>query len=247
MSDYLHQLVARAQGLPGSLRPRPRSVYETSAWQVFASASAAESAAPLPVPSTPPAPSAAAHPAPANRRRTAPPPAPVSVAPAGGRTASNPALSHRSGEEALTTAPAPARTQPFAPASLGPQRAELLPASRPSTPADMAPPSPAPQRASPDPTSTPSRTAAEAVFKLETAPAFAAQAAHAPQLLVSPASALQGTERGPAQAPTVRVSIGRVELRAEFRAPPAPARPVARTAPRLSLEDYMRTRAEGTR
>ncbi len=49
-------------------------------------------------------------------------------------------------------------------------------------------------------------------------------------------------------APTIRISIGRVELRAEFKAPPAPVAPpkrAPRLGPHLSLEDYMRNRAGG--
>jgi hypothetical protein len=53
-----------------------------------------------------------------------------------------------------------------------------------------------------------------------------------------------GSER---EAPVVRVTIGRVEVRAQF--PPAPAAPVARRsrALALSLEDYLKQRSEGKR
>jgi hypothetical protein len=50
------------------------------------------------------------------------------------------------------------------------------------------------------------------------------------------------------QAPSIRVTIGRIEVRAEFSTPapaPAPARP-ARSSP-LSLDDYLKQRREGKR
>ena len=66
--------------------------------------------------------------------------------------------------------------------------------------------------------------------------------AHAPALPVriSPAIALKTA----AQEPTSHVTIGRVEIRATT-APPAPSRPARQAAPRLNLEDYLRSRAGG--
>jgi hypothetical protein len=59
--------------------------------------------------------------------------------------------------------------------------------------------------------------------------------------------------RGPAarpgpEAPSIRVTIGRIEVRAEFVTPapaPAPARPLRPSS--LSLDDYLRQRREGQR
>ncbi len=61
----------------------------------------------------------------------------------------------------------------------------------------------------------------------------------------SPQSPLAATGPGPAPAaaPVIRVTIGRIEVRA---AAPAPAAPAARpAAPRLGLEEYLRRRGEG--
>jgi hypothetical protein len=56
------------------------------------------------------------------------------------------------------------------------------------------------------------------------------------------AQALAGSP--PAAEPTIRVSIGRVEVRAT--APTPPPAPAARPAgPRLTLEEYVRRRNEG--
>jgi hypothetical protein len=48
----------------------------------------------------------------------------------------------------------------------------------------------------------------------------------------------------PAAEPTIRVTIGRIEVRAT--APTPPPAPAARPAgPRLTLEEYLRRRSEG--
>jgi hypothetical protein len=67
-------------------------------------------------------------------------------------------------------------------------------------------------------------------------------AARAPALPVriSPAIALKTA----AQEPTIHVTIGRVEIRATT-ASPAPSRPARPAAPKLNLEDYLRSRAGG--
>jgi hypothetical protein len=48
-------------------------------------------------------------------------------------------------------------------------------------------------------------------------------------------------------APVVRVSIGRIEVRAVFPAPPSAVRPAAAPRPKLSLDEYLRQRNEGKR
>lgn len=50
----------------------------------------------------------------------------------------------------------------------------------------------------------------------------------------------------PPEPPSVRITIGRVEVRAVPANPPA-ARPGRRASPKLSLEDYLRPRAGGAR
>lgn len=53
-----------------------------------------------------------------------------------------------------------------------------------------------------------------------------------------------GMDSPPAGPPTVKISIGRVDVRAAFtKAEPAPEQP-STAVPRLSLEDYLRTRSE---
>ena len=49
------------------------------------------------------------------------------------------------------------------------------------------------------------------------------------------------------QAPIIRVTIGRVDVRAEFPAPAAPAATRRAEAPSLSLDDYLKLRNEGRR
>jgi hypothetical protein len=51
----------------------------------------------------------------------------------------------------------------------------------------------------------------------------------------------------PAAAPVIRVSIGRVEVRAEFPAPAPRPNPRQPQAPKLSIEEYARQRSEGKR
>jgi hypothetical protein len=48
-------------------------------------------------------------------------------------------------------------------------------------------------------------------------------------------------------APIIRVTIGRVDVRAEFPAPAAPAATRRAEAPSLSLDDYLKLRNEGKR
>jgi hypothetical protein len=50
--------------------------------------------------------------------------------------------------------------------------------------------------------------------------------------------------RNQAPEPTIRVTIGRIEVRATAPAPP-PAPAARPTGPRLTLEEYMRRRNEG--
>jgi len=57
-------------------------------------------------------------------------------------------------------------------------------------------------------------------------------------------SSSEASPATPAVAPPIRVTIGRIEVKATAPAPPpAPARPVA--GPRMNLEDYLRRRREG--
>jgi hypothetical protein len=53
-------------------------------------------------------------------------------------------------------------------------------------------------------------------------------------------------QRSSKSAPTIRVTIGRIEVRAVQSPAPAP-KPVKQRPPKLSLEDYLRKRARGSR
>lgn len=55
------------------------------------------------------------------------------------------------------------------------------------------------------------------------------------------------SETMPKQAPVIRVTIGRVEVRAEFPPPPAPAAPRPAAPPPLTLDQYRRQRDRGLR
>ncbi len=62
-----------------------------------------------------------------------------------------------------------------------------------------------------------------------------------------PAAERYGQSAEEAQAPTVHISIGRIEVRAVTQPAPQPAPKPVRRQPRLSLEDYLRQRNEGKR
>ena len=65
---------------------------------------------------------------------------------------------------------------------------------------------------------------------------------------MTPRSAAEQREPGPAATPTIRVTIGRVEVRAIV--PPAPAPPraaPARSGPMISLDEYLKQRNGGRR
>lgn len=60
----------------------------------------------------------------------------------------------------------------------------------------------------------------------------------------SPRAPSAETGTAPAAEPVIRVTIGRIEVRAAAPAPP-PAPAPRPAGPRLSLEDYLRRRGEG--
>jgi hypothetical protein len=62
----------------------------------------------------------------------------------------------------------------------------------------------------------------------------------------APASRHMRSPRDEPHPPVIKVTIGRVDVRAEFPAP-SPARAPARRTPTLSLQDYARERSEGKR
>jgi hypothetical protein len=78
---------------------------------------------------------------------------------------------------------------------------------------------------------------------------------HRPQLTPSPASSApapvdrhEEPQTPTPDAPIIRVTIGRIEVRAIMPPAPAPPRqPPSRPAPRLSLEEYLHQRREGRR
>ena len=51
----------------------------------------------------------------------------------------------------------------------------------------------------------------------------------------------------PEPAPTIKITIGRVDVRAIMPAAPAPRPAPARPSPALSLEDYLKQREGGRR
>jgi hypothetical protein len=53
-----------------------------------------------------------------------------------------------------------------------------------------------------------------------------------------------GLQHHPPVEPTIQVTIGRVEVRATLPASPRVARP---TAPKLSLDDYLKSRGGGAK
>jgi hypothetical protein len=56
--------------------------------------------------------------------------------------------------------------------------------------------------------------------------------------------------RGPAarpEEPVVKVTIGRIDVRAVMAAPSPPSQPAARPMPQLTLEEYVKQRREGLR
>lgn len=55
------------------------------------------------------------------------------------------------------------------------------------------------------------------------------------------------TEKAPSQQPTIKVTIGRVEVRAIQEAPPVATRKRANAKPALSLEAYLEQRSQGKR
>jgi hypothetical protein len=154
----------------------------------------------------------------------------------------------------------PARTQPPGTASVIPVEVRLAPATEPAAPTPPAPSASAPlaQRSTPRPAvpgeAPPQIEPAAPLAKTEPVPSLAA-----PEILGEPVP-LREDERPPVepllveprvhqtkadQGPTVRVTIGRIEVRAALpTTPPQRAQPVRRR-PALPLDQYLKRRSEG--
>jgi hypothetical protein len=68
-----------------------------------------------------------------------------------------------------------------------------------------------------------------------------------PAPIGSEAGARRVAETTPTLPPSIRVTIGRVEVKAEFPAPPAAAAPRSTLPPALTLDEYRRQRDRGLR
>lgn len=219
MSDFLARLAQRALGAAPLVRPRLPGLFSPLDEEAApaSEALAVDSREPSPVPA--PAPLSRA--VEARDEMAAAAGTPPVRAPA-------PAVAP---EQAKDFLPA----HPSAPQATRPSRDEGGPA---------APESPAPERW------VPAESSASRILLLEKA-APRTQLANSPLPLVRPrreASPKEGApgpggiayvERGPAQAPAVHITIGRVEVRANIAAPPA-ARPRPEHKPALSLREYLK-------
>jgi len=216
MNDFLTRLIARSRSTAPVIRPRLPSLFESSV-------------APAGVREEDPA--AASGPP-----RTAVP------ADAGGETSTARApLAHQvPASPPLSGAIAPA--PPLDPAPFAPRHVAMAspgPAVEPAAPPTIFAPPPPPAENAPRP--------APPVETMR-------PAAHVPTPPMSEAAApllrranARGHEARPSPATAaVRITIGRVEVRAIQPAPPA-ARPGRHAPPRLSLEDYLRPRPGGGR
>jgi hypothetical protein len=259
MSDYLQNLVNRSLDPSRPVRPRLASLFEPPvAGGLFAAASPSDTfdadAEPLTVEATPAADMrSAARPTPARadtaQSRPTQPPTPATRADAPWQIPSDTQDASRSSGR-LTVPAAP---------HVG---SSLLPASRPGP--DAAPRGRIDEReatrrddaARRDAHAEAARAESKAEGRLESREAARRERAFAPLLVPAatkaaqaPRSSAESLTPAPDAAPTIRVTIGRIDVRAVFsdvqqqRPRPAPARP----HPALTLEDYLRQRKGGAR
>ncbi|HEY3268732.1 MAG TPA: hypothetical protein VGM37_17585 [Armatimonadota bacterium] len=244
MSDVLTRLAERSVGRPPAVQPVLPSLFEPAPDEGFVQGiEEMETLGPVsrraddpnlkPAPSWPEPVPAPSSPVVAAARENAP----VGLG-EGPRAAAEPV--RRSVESPAATGPIPPPVRPeaptVAPLSRAVERPVPVPAAAPDSPSRKDAPAPDPIR--------PSRASA---------PALTAPAAPSPRgaLAVTPHRP-DLTPRveipAPSSSPAVRVTIGRVEVRAVLPpAPPAPPAAPASVDTRLSLDEYLKTRGEGQR
>jgi hypothetical protein len=232
MTDYLGRLAARALGVGEVAQPR-RSLFEPrrGAPEPFASVELEDAAPPRSEAST----------RPREATRLPQPEAPVAPEPAG-RPPLPPTL--RAPEGTVPGAPVPERAP--AAAARRAQEEAVSPTVRRRTPARESVARPA--RPTPEPAPARRPTVRDALAPRAQAPPPARRAAPAvvaPTLAVRPPPPpLNVQVREP--APTVRVTIGRVDVRAVAPEPPARPKRKPKPAPRVSLDEYLgRARSGG--
>ena len=263
MSDFLSRVLARSQGQAPVLQRRRASLFEPQPAVAQVESPASRPASPQPAPSAP----LSREPA-AVMERAPIQPFPVAVrAPAelDATPVSRSESPVRSREQPRE--PAEERGTVLVEVGLGPPIA--APVARPMAPsfeASVAPPvvtpgAPLARPSAPAPAVTPPvrRRAGVPRPGSETIPRAGSEAvAPAPRPTVvtplprPPLSSARGLTRRPAApvmtsappAPAIQVTIGRIEVRA-VQSPSAPARRQGPAGPRLSLEEYLKSRAGG--
>ena len=242
MPDFLSRLAERATGMGLVAEPLIAPQYAPSAGPATVEPHPAGAAAPVQEVASPRADEPEARP-----RRARAPADPITGA------AETFALSpHDSAElAAIATTPAPAPpSSPVAPPATDPPAAEQISAHATGVPMsavreDGVPPRFVTSASEPQGIAQPHETVpvadeTEAAFP---SPSLAGAARQSTTAL--PHS--RRVDHAEPAAPVIRVTIGRVDVRAEFPARPAAPAPVRRPPPTLSLEDYARERREGKR
>jgi translation initiation factor IF-2 len=240
MPDYLARLAERALGVPSGAKPAIAPAFGPGP-ALPADPLAGSAGGDLEDRAMVPARGAPVHPAPG--RPAGPPARPPLARPGGPAAQPPPRPSTLAGPAGDRTVPGrwadarPAAADPTpGPAAAGPRPAparEARPAP-PPRPREQPPDRPAPPAVGRPPAA--GRPPAPAAVRPRVAPA---RPAARPARSGVPAG---GRPRA-AAGPTIRVHIGRVEVRAVVPAAPAPPpRPARPPGPRLSLEDYLRSR-----
>ncbi len=253
MDDFLTRIADRALGLAPVVRPLVGSRFEASrvragpaidrdeqgASELPASVAEPASERPRPPRAATPAPGHAEPPATAASPRAEPvaPPAPAELR----------ALVARSSSPAARrpAAPATARPRPSLALTGQPRSAEAAPSPSPETPEAEAPEPAGPWTQAATIESEADGTEPEGVAPTaeqpEPAPRSLARPDTSPRQRPVPPRRRSAGDDSRADGETIRVEIGRVEVRAAPPPAPAPA-PAPPRGPRLSLDEYLRTR-----
>jgi len=268
MSGFLDALVLRARGEATVVRPLARSLYGEPGEPPGAVWEEVEAAQPAPPPAPPPAGETSTAPRPPS---TTTPPSPPPLA--------RPPGEHRSAVVSTLPAPSPEPADPAAHRIVELAReVEATPAT-PATPTTPPVPGPPRLTARPATSERPAERVVEPVVERPPAttaqapapgndpagqvPAAPRPATRPPGPVPAPARRRRATApaeplgrlpavadpTGEAAGQVVRVSIGKVEVRAPAppATPPPPAPPPPLARPSLSLDDYLRQRDEGSR